>query len=92
MNNKGEWVVDGEYIISLGVGKDKDQAMSIARVNMTENQEMSSQDEAHAKLIAAAPDLLEACLAIFDVTGGVCPEDIDIDSYEKLEAALAKAT
>ena len=44
-------------------------------------------DESHAnaRLIAAAPDLLEACLATLDAEAG------DLTAYEMVKAAIAKA-
>lgn len=45
--------------------------------------------EANARLIAAAPELLEACKAIFDYYD---EDDLMVGDIEKLRAAIAKAT
>jgi len=51
----------------------------------------SSEDRANARLIAAAPELLEAC----ERTAGILPElfswDGDIEFQELLNAAISKA-
>lgn len=49
--------------------------------------------EANARLIAAAPELLEACLSILEITGGSVHWQGDTEKSLKLiEAAVAKAT
>ena len=48
-----------------------------------------NEKENHAKLIAAAPDLLEALIELFSVT--VLSKE-NIDAMEKARTAIAKAT
>ena len=53
--------------------------------------------EANARLIAAAPDLLEACKDIatildYGAVGGKPSEPILFETYHKLKRAIAKAT
>jgi hypothetical protein len=50
-------------------------------------------DEANARLIAAAPDLLEAILALDDLRGAWAPPEETIKAaWSKARAAIAKAT
>lgn len=52
----------------------------------------SGLQEANAKLIAAAPDLLDACVvAIGHMTGGMDGDWRNCDPVETLRAAIAKA-
>jgi len=48
--------------------------------------------EANARLIAAAPDLLEAAKAVIRAFGFAPPEDVDLPTeWDDLSAAVAKA-
>ena len=75
-------VIDGEQDIWTADGNDVDEAT------------MQARDHANARLIAAAPELLEACKAILAWADRECmPQGGKYDGpWEVIEAAIAKAT
>ena len=89
----GLWMAVGDYVFG---GEDE----SFESVCLLKNTIYSDSKEANARLIAAAPDLLEACLAMiewddrekdyavsFEARMGLCEQ-----GFGKTRAAIAKAT
>jgi len=82
----GPWVVikaDRGFIISANYG-----AYDVSVVRNVGNQD----NEANARLIAAAPDLLEACKAVVKFWDSITEEDCVNNIHVQARAAIAKAT
>ena len=78
----GPWHTAGEQGVQIRSAKDQ-----IAKVWTMRGNEW----KANARLIAAAPDLLEALKEIVDAADGAGWEQLD-PSFKKARAAIAKAT
>ena len=76
----GPWTVTPDSFVMAG----SRPSIGVARI-ITHAQEFV----ANARLIAAAPDLLEACRAVL-LARIVCPEDMSAE-VELVRAAIAKA-
>lgn len=89
----GEHAQWGRFDISAG-SKDP-AAESYYRIASVSNVSNSDQNQANAKLIAAAPDMLQALRKAVVLLAGVCahsPELEPHDTYEAVSEAIAKAT
>ena len=89
-HTKGPWKVGrisdaGAFVVESSAGR-------ICIVNFTKGKPLETegilQEKANAKLIAAAPDLLEACKAM---TGLIGLPGLDPARWDMLKAALKKA-
>lgn len=76
---KGEW-------ISSGYRVDVDIADGLSGICEMSDWMPEEQMEANAKLIAAAPELLEACIEALRFV------DVEEPAYDKLRSAIKKAT
>jgi len=90
-HTKGPWKVyftkDGGKII--GIGDAEGAGVTDPHFGLWSSGE---EQEANARLIAAAPDLLEACKAALSVIKANFPtEQSEFMALEKLDAAIAKA-
>jgi hypothetical protein len=89
----GEHAQWGRFDISAG--SNDPAAEDYYRVASVSNVNNSGQNQANAKLIAAAPDMLEALRKAVVLLAGVCvhsPELEPHEIYEAVSAAIAKAT
>jgi len=92
-HTKGEW----EVAWYSGVGSDIPYAAVISSPRRTIAQfniDLTAREEceANARLIAAAPDLLEALRACHAMLNGETDRQADDDTTEMVLAAIAKAT
>ena len=89
----GEHAQWGRFDISAG---SNDQAAeNYYRIASVSNVNNSDQNQANAKLIAAAPDMLEALRKAVVLLAGACvhsPELEPQETYEAVSAAIVKAT
>ena len=85
-HNKGPWIYEKE-IVSYGIRQPGGYFIAETLNGMEE-----SAHEANARLIAAAPDLLESAKLLID-SYDICRKDRTPDViFERLRAAIAKAT
>lgn len=99
--NYGDGVIFTEYLVHVG---DKNPGNALSIVSLGGAGAISTRDEdvhANARLIAAAPDLLEACKAAVEVLtcnrfGVLAPRQscgcFTCEAARKLQSAIAKAT
>lgn len=71
-HTKGKWQIENDHT-GMWVGNGEQEVATI------EKQIKSSEREANAKLIAAAPELLEACKAMKEWIDWKCKDEADID-------------
>ena len=94
---KGSWRVDGHFghqgIETMNVMQ-VNGGITVATINKFSPYEIPKEvQEANAKLIAAAPDLLKACLKVIKGGYGCGPSVEYMDSLKKeCELAIKKAT
>ena len=96
---QGEWNVQGEFDnIRVGVQNSKDPKScdNYRQVCLVQQSDYEipnyTEAEANAKLIAAAPDLLNACLKVIESEYGTGPSVGYFDDLKmKCEAAINKA-
>lgn len=72
-----KWVYAGKKYIAVASGRDVEEWDEVM---------------ANARLISAAPDLLEACQALLAHLSSDGDDDKDDDALERIEWAIAKAT
>jgi hypothetical protein len=97
MNTKhtaGPWEAKGIHVVMSDGFQFKQQTPIGEGACIQTQQRNQERREANARLIAAAPDLLESCRECAEAFGKFCP---DPDSrygmaWAKVEAAIAKAT
>lgn len=95
----GPWIYDihehSFYIFAkadMGMVADGDpDAPGIARMRGMGRGADAEEQEANARLIATAPDLLEACEEMLRRGGSSRSEWCPTETYRKMEAAIAKA-
>ena len=89
----GPWTAqnDGRDIISIQHGNNDPGAISMTLAKVTARMTWRSQAEANARLIAAAPDLLEALKACDEAMSYMSEYDIPITLPDMVKAAIAKA-
>ncbi len=81
----GPWALDDESIYAPD-GEGWKQVAEIPNWRTNPGEVLTPEDNANARLIAAAPDLLEALKAILNETGGMG------GPFTTARAAIAKAT
>jgi hypothetical protein len=87
----GPWVCVTDCVDAVLIGNE-DRSVAVARVQSWAGEPKKTQREANAKLVAAAPELLEACMAAIAATGGSEVWDGETKAFLQLcEAAIAKA-
>jgi hypothetical protein len=89
----GEHIQWGRFDISAGSANGEDE--HYYRIASVSNVNNSEQNQWNAKLIAAAPDMLEALRKAVVLLAGACvhsPELEPHETYEAVSAAIAKAT
>lgn len=86
--NGGEFAQWGEFKISAGSGDV--MAPNYYRVGSVSNVNNSDENEANARLIAAAPELLQALQAVSDAEAAD-EAGIDYELIGRVHAAIAKA-
>lgn len=82
---------DGRNIISIQHSNNDPGAISMTLAKVTARMTWRSQAEANARLIAAAPDLLEALKACDEAMSYMSEYDIPITLQDMVKAAIAKA-
>ena len=85
----GPWKIDENKAYPVGVIQDDEMGLGIAEIG-----EWNSRNIANARLIAAAPDLLEACKLAFErltPKGGVKKDYAGHVAWAGLSAAIFKA-
>lgn len=82
---------DGRDIISIQHSNNAPGAISMTLAKVTARMTWRSQAEANARLIAAAPDLLEALKACDEAMSYMSEYDIPITLPDMVKAAIAKA-
>lgn len=74
-------------------GRETTQRPIAEAIHWLDQSESHAQVKANARLIAAAPELLEALLALDDLRGAWSPpDDVIKAAWSKCRAAIAKAT
>lgn len=92
MITQGEWEINGGIIEVLPAGRPYSKPQQICIVGVPNNQ--TKEDTDNARLISAAPDLLEACKeAKIEITESIKYGRIEslTDVLQKITAAIAKA-
>lgn len=89
----GPWTAqnDGRDIISIQHNNNDPGAISMTLAKVTARMTWRSQAEANARLIAAAPDLIEALKACDEAMSYMSEYDIPITLPDMVKAAIAKA-
>lgn len=85
-HTKGPWEVHGDAIMAEPNSHIEDTALGIAYVMDHDSERPASVTRANARLIAAAPDLLDALIAVVAIS------DRKHDAWDAAKAAIAKAT
>lgn len=86
--HEGHQEIENRTVVTVNGGK---AVASIARFNPHEVHK--DEQKSNAKLIAAAPDLLEACLKVTESELGCAPSVDYMDKLKKIcEQAIKKAT
>ncbi len=90
-HTKGPWAIN-EFLVYAENGN----GCTLATINSTSKGISDEEAQANARLIAAAPELLEACQSslqwILDVLQAEPPETYSDDILDELNAAIDKAT
>ena len=89
----GPWTTqnDGRDIINIQHSNNDPGAISMTLAKVIARMTWRSQAEANARLIAAAPDLLEALKACDEAMSYMSEYDIPITLPDMVKAAIAKA-
>ena len=95
-HTKGNWVaIKNESFWEVNSVESYEENKNIFSVNVllydskVRHLHLSEENEANAKLIASAPELLEACILVLKET---CHHDLEQHVYDKLNNAIKKAT
>ena len=90
----GPWIImewDGNCIRIVQRNSDSTLGSPVADV-CPRPPDRAEECKANARLIAAAPALLEACKAVWDDTKGLSPSDyVKLETFQKIRAAIALA-
>lgn len=86
----GPWAVCSSYTAGRIIVKAPQPTNRVLAGFGSEDEPLDDIDWANARLIAAAPELLEALKAALKVIEGYC-DHWEQDVYEKAQAAIAKA-
>lgn len=85
-HTKGLWIIDRPTFTEIIVGTETMNICTVLCIDIPEEEA-----EANAKLIAAAPDLLEACMHVLENLGQES-EDVWEVEITHLQQAINKAT